>query len=122
MIRITTSIPISLFNGWIIAGVGYGDYTDSGFLSHSSLSSSQVIVELYNSQQSTIFGRELTKLLPYESSNAVPAKIIATRCVRRVTSYMRHHNIPTIWNSIYRTRLDRLINVCQTMRVIVTIM
>jgi hypothetical protein len=60
---------------------------------------------------------ELTKLRPYESSNAAPAKMFATRCVRRATSYMRHHNIPLIWNSNYRTRVDNLINVCKTMRV-----
>jgi hypothetical protein len=41
------------------------------------------MMELYNSQQPTIFQREPTKLLPYESSNAVPAKMFATRCVRR---------------------------------------
>jgi hypothetical protein len=46
IIRITTSIPISLFNGWIIAGVGYGEHTGSGF--YRILFLSQVIVELYN--------------------------------------------------------------------------
>jgi hypothetical protein len=39
MILITTSIPISFFNGWIIASVGYGEHTGIGFLSQSSLSS-----------------------------------------------------------------------------------
>jgi hypothetical protein len=102
MILITTSIPISFLNGWNIAGGGNGEHTGIGFLSQSSLlsfatesSSSPKWWWNYTTvhQQPTIFQREPTKLWPYESTNAAPAKMFATTCVRRVTSYMRHHSI-----------------------------
>jgi hypothetical protein len=77
-------------------GGGYGEHTDScGFLFQSSWSSyatesSSSPKSRWNyttvHQQPTIFQRELTKLLIYELSNAVLAKMFAARFVRRVST------------------------------------
>jgi hypothetical protein len=90
MILITTSIPISLFNGWIIvvavmenilvvASCCPNHHCRPLLPNPLSLPSDDGTIQQSVHQQPTIFQREPTKLLPYESSNAVPAKVFLQR-------------------------------------------
>jgi hypothetical protein len=100
MILITTSIPISFFNGWIIVVV-----VMKNILVVASCPNHHCRPLLPNPlplpsdrgtmQQSTInhISVELTKLLPYESSITVPAKMFATRFVRRERATCGINNI-----------------------------
>jgi hypothetical protein len=68
-------------------GGGYGEHIGIGFLSQSSLLSFATnplplpsVTPSHDGtvhQQPTKFERELTKLRPYESSNAAPAKMFS---------------------------------------------